>query len=159
DRARHDAPPENKKPPDFGRLRAAVVLALAARASGTSSRKELAENDDDERNAHENANARRWLCGSQGHTRPITSSRCHTRRASSSASTSNTTSPTPSARSGQPSPSCDATNPRPAKTTAERAITSPAICWAARLVFTRAATIIVMLPVVTRYRSDSTRSA
>src|SRR5207237_5372731 len=87
DRARHDAPPENKKPPDLGRLRAAVVLALAARASRSSSRKELAENNDDERSAHENANARRWLFGSQGHTRPITSSRCHTRRASSTGRT------------------------------------------------------------------------
>src|SRR5256885_6474017 len=59
-----------------------VVLALAARASRSSSRKELAENDDDERSAHENGNARRWLCGSQGQTRPITSSRRQTRRAS-----------------------------------------------------------------------------
>src|SRR5438105_15547685 len=96
---------KTKKPPDLGRPHAAVVLALAARASRTSSRKELAENDDDERNAHENANARRWLCGSQGHTRPITSSRCHTRRASSSARTSTKIRPTPSATSGQPSPS------------------------------------------------------
>src|SRR3982075_2050651 len=117
---------KTKDLPISGGLHAAVILALAARASPSSSHKELAENDDDERGTHENGNAMRWLSGSQGQTRPMTSSRCQTRRASSSARMSKTTSPTPSARRGQPSPSCDATNPSPAKIGAESAMTTPA---------------------------------
>src|SRR5438445_12081215 len=61
---------ETKGLPISGGLHAAVILALTARASSSSSHKELAENDDDERGTHENGNAMRWLYGSQGPTRP-----------------------------------------------------------------------------------------
>src|SRR6185295_4451099 len=88
--AGHPLPPLiTRKPPGLGRLRwAGLAVSLAERASSAGSSGEL-DNDDEKHAArHEDANAKASASGRQCQRRPMTSPRCHTRRATSSAAMS-----------------------------------------------------------------------
>src|SRR5438876_466841 len=148
-------PPAMKKPPVVGRLsRCWTSCALAARPSASSSRQEPAEDDrrggcapevdggsaplappDVHRSTHRSrtlGEGERAVKNARAQMRAMTSPRCHTRRAISSATRSKSTRSAPTATSGHPSATCDATKPRPPSTKTDSAMTRPATCCAAR---------------------------
>ena len=68
----------------------------------------------------------------------------------SSATASESTRIAPSARSGQPPAMLEAMKPSVVNAAIDTPMSSPAICWPARLVFTSAATMSTQLPAVSR---------